>query len=86
MVPYRDLGRIDRKGLITVTGRVKSMIVLNNGKKVFPEELENYINKVPYVKESLVWGETTKQGNVEICAKIVLDKRKYNRGSKMPRR
>jgi len=69
-----DLGRIDKRGLITVTGRVKSMIVLNNGKKVFPEELENYINKVPYVKESLVWGETTREGTVEICAKIVLDK------------
>jgi len=69
-----DLGRIDKKGLITVTGRVKSMIVLNNGKKVFPEELENYINKVPYVKESMVWGETTREGTVEIYAKIVLDK------------
>ncbi|HHU90581.1 MAG TPA: AMP-binding protein [Clostridiaceae bacterium] len=79
-----DLGRIDRKGLITVTGRVKSMIVLNNGKKVFPEELENYINKVPYVKESLVWGETTKQGNVEICAKIVLDKENITEVVKCP--
>lgn len=69
-----DLGYIDKNGLIRVTGRVKSMIVLNNGKKVFPEELENHINKVPYVKESLVWGESTKEGTVEICAKIVLDK------------
>ena len=69
-----DLGCIDKKGIIKVTGRVKTMIVLKNGKKVFPEELENYINKVPYVKESLVWGEATKEGTVEICAKIVLDK------------
>ena len=69
-----DLGSIDKKGLIKVTGRVKTMIVLNNGKKVFPEELENHINKVPYVKESLVWGEPTKEGTVEICAKIILDK------------
>ncbi|MGI6084626.1 MAG: AMP-dependent synthetase/ligase [Acetivibrionales bacterium] len=69
-----DLGCIDKKGLIKVTSRVKSMIVLNNGKKVFPEELEYFINKVPYVKESMVWGESTKDGNVEICAKIILDK------------
>lgn len=69
-----DLGCIDKKGLIRVTGRVKTMIVLKNGKKVFPEELENYINKMNYVKESLVWGEKAKDGTVEICAKIVLDK------------
>lgn len=79
-----DLGRIDKKGLIKVTGRVKSMIVLNNGKKVFPEELENHINKVPYVKESLVWGETTKDGTVEICAKIVLDKENITEVVKCP--
>ncbi len=69
-----DLGYIDKKGLIRVTGRVKTMIVLKNGKKVFPEELENHINKLNYVKESLVWGETAEDGTVEICAKIVLDK------------
>jgi len=79
-----DLGRIDKRGLITVTGRVKSMIVLNNGKKVFPEELENYINKVPYVKESMVWGETTREGTVELCAKIVLDKENITEIIKSP--
>jgi long-chain acyl-CoA synthetase len=71
-----DLGKIDRKGLLHVTGRVKSMIVLKNGKKVFPEELESHINELQFVKESLVWGEATADGNVEICSKIVLDKEK----------
>jgi len=71
-----DLGFIDKKGLIHVTGRVKSMIVLKNGKKVFPEELESHINKLGYVKESFVWGETRKDGTVEICSKIILDKEK----------
>ncbi|NLZ46204.1 MAG: AMP-binding protein [Clostridiales bacterium] len=79
-----DLGSIDRKGLVKVTGRVKSMIVLNNGKKVFPEELENYINKIPYVKESLVWGETITNGSVEICAKIILDKENLTEAIKCP--
>ncbi|NMA65387.1 MAG: long-chain fatty acid--CoA ligase, partial [Clostridiaceae bacterium] len=69
-----DLGYIDKKGLVHVTGRVKSMIVLKNGKKVFPEELETHINKLGFVKESLVWGEKTSKGIVEICTKIVLDK------------
>lgn len=69
-----DLGYIDKLGLIHVTGRVKSMIVLKNGKKVFPEELESYINKLDYVKESMVWGEVTSAGTVDICAKIILDK------------
>ena len=69
-----DLGCINKRGLIQVTGRVKSMIVLKNGKKVFPEELECHINKLDYVKESLVWGEATADGTVDICAKIILDK------------
>ncbi len=71
-----DLGRITKKGILEVTGRVKSMIVLKNGKKVFPEELETHINKVEYIRESLVWGEASPDGDVEICAKIVLDKDK----------
>ncbi|NLU52660.1 MAG: long-chain fatty acid--CoA ligase [Clostridiaceae bacterium] len=68
-----DLGYIKR-GLIHVTGRLKSMIVLKNGKKVFPEEIESHINSLGFVKESIVWGETAKDGTVEICSKIVLDK------------
>lgn len=79
-----DLGSIDKNGLIRITGRVKSMIVLNNGKKVFPEELEYHLNKMPYVKESLVWGETTQEGTVEICAKIVLDKENITELVKCP--
>ncbi len=69
-----DLGCIDKRGLIHVTGRVKSMIVLKNGKKVFPEELEFHINKLDYVKESMVWGEAAADGTIDICAKIILDK------------
>jgi long-chain acyl-CoA synthetase len=38
-----DMGFIDKKGCIHVTGRVKSMIVLTNGKKAFPEEIESLI-------------------------------------------
>ena len=47
--------------------------LLKNGKKVFPEEIEALINKLDYVKESFVWGEKMQNGDVEICAKIVID-------------
>lgn len=67
-----DIGYLDKKSCIHITGRIKSMIVLTNGKKAFPEEIEFLINRIPGVKESLVWGDTTSGENVVICAKIVL--------------
>ena len=48
------------------------MIVLTNGKKAFPEEIEFLINHIPGIKESIVWGDTTTRENVDICAKIVV--------------
>lgn len=67
-----DIGFLDRKKCIHITGRIKSMIVLTNGKKAFPEEIEFLINRIAGVRESLVWGDTSSRENVEICAKIVL--------------
>jgi len=67
-----DIGFLDKKGCIHITGRLKSMIVLTNGKKAFPEEIEFLINRIPGVKESLVWGDTTSRENVDICTKLVL--------------
>jgi len=52
-----DMGYIDKTGSIHVTGRVKSMIVLTNGKKAFPEEIEILLNKIPGVMDSFVFGE-----------------------------
>ncbi len=69
-----DLGRFDRLGLLHVTGRSKSMIVLKTGKKVFPEEMEVLLNQIAYVKESIVWGERGESGDVEVCARIVVDR------------
>lgn len=68
-----DLGYIDDGGFITITGRAKSMIVLNNGKKAFPEEYEMLLNNIEGVKESFVWGNIATDGDVQVCAKLVLN-------------
>lgn len=68
-----DLGYIDKQGFIIITGRKKNVIVLKNGKNIFPEELEALINKVEGVKESFVYGKPDKDDDLKICAKIVYD-------------
>ncbi len=68
-----DLGTIDSEGFIRITGRAKSMIVLANGKKAFPEEFEFLLSEVAGIKDSMAWGYRTDDGGVQICAKIVRD-------------
>ncbi|HEY5584311.1 MAG TPA: AMP-binding protein [Ruminiclostridium sp.] len=68
-----DLGYIDDGGFITITGRAKSMIVLTNGKKAFPEEYEMLLNNIEGVKESFVWGDTAPDGDIQVCAKLILN-------------
>ncbi|MCK9252199.1 MAG: AMP-binding protein [Clostridiales bacterium] len=70
-----DIGVINPKNnYLSITGRLKSMIVLKSGKKVFPEELEFMINQNALIKESMVWGEENEEGDVVVNAKIVLDR------------
>ena len=70
-----DLAKIDKDGFIFIVGRKKSVIVLKNGKNVFPEELENLVNKIEGVKESFVYGkpENGDEKNLKVCVKIVYD-------------
>jgi len=69
-----DLAKIDKDGYIYIAGRKKSVIVLNNGKNVYPEELENLLNKIEGVKESLVYEKKEDDGDIKVCTKIVYDK------------
>ena len=69
-----DLAKIDKDGFIFITGRKKFVIVLKNGKNVYPEELEILINKIAGVKECFVYGKPEDDGDYKISAKIVYDK------------
>jgi len=51
-----DLGKIDENGYLYITGRCKSVIVTKNGKNIYPEEVEHYLNTSPLISEALVLG------------------------------
>ena len=51
-----DLGKIDKDGYLFITGRCKSVIVTKNGKNIYPEEIESYLNDSPLISEALVTG------------------------------
>ena len=69
-----DYGYITENGFIYITGRKKDIIVLRNGKNVYPQEIEFLINKIPYVTESLVYQRERNDTDTMLCAKIVYDK------------
>lgn len=55
-----DIGYEDKDGFFYITGRKKNVIITKNGKNVFPEEVEAYLNKSPYILESMVVEKETK--------------------------
>ena len=71
-----DLGYMDKKGFLFITGRKKDMIVLKNGKKVFPEELELLINRLDEVEECMVFGmpDNKDKNDVKLSVKVVYNK------------
>lgn len=69
-----DYGRINGKGQLMITGRKKNLIVLTNGKNIFPEEIEEYIQNISYVKEVVVYSVKDEKGNEDaLCAEVFLD-------------
>ena len=71
-----DLAKIDEEGYIYICGRKKSVIVLKNGKNIFPEEMENLVNKIEGVKESFIFGkqQSEDKNDIKINVKIVFDR------------
>ncbi len=68
-----DYGYLDRDGFIYITGRKKNVIVLNNGKNVFPEEIEEYLAKIELIKECVVVGRKLEDDNIQVTALIYPD-------------
>lgn len=68
-----DLARMDEEGYIFICGRKKNVIVLKNGKNIYPEEMENLVNQLPEVEESFIFGKqmSEDENNIKIFVKIV---------------
>lgn len=67
-----DIGYIDKDGFLFITGRSKNVIVTQNGKNIYPEEIELMLSKIPEIKESMVYGKE-EEGNKEliITARVI---------------
>ncbi len=69
-----DYGFLNNEGQLAITGRKKNLIVLSNGKNIYPEEIENYIYSIPYVKEVIVKSlKDESGGETALCAEVFLD-------------
>ena len=68
-----DLAQIDEEGYIFICGRKKNVIVLKNGKNIYPEEMENLINRIEGIEESFIFGKQVSEDkdNIKIYAKLV---------------
>ncbi len=76
-----DLGYIDKDGFIFITGRKKNMIVLKNGKKIFPEEIETLVNRIDLVEECMVFGmpDEVDKNDIKLSVKVVYNKEEVKR-------
>ena len=68
-----DFGYMDRDNYLYITGRKKNIIILDNGKNVYPEEIEEYLERIDSIKESVVIGRENASGEVVITALIYPD-------------
>ena len=69
-----DYGYMNKMGLLVITGRKKNIIVLSNGKNIYPEEIEDYIQGIDYVKEVIVYSVKDETGAEDaLCAEVFAD-------------
>ena len=74
-----DYGKINDKGQLVINGRKKNVIVLNNGKNIYPEEIENYVLRIPYVQETIVKAVKNDKGQeLSLCAEVFLNQEKVD--------
>ena len=72
-----DYGHLNKNGQLVINGRKKNLIVLDNGKNVYPEEIENYILKVPYIQEAIVKSKKNENGQeTALIAELFLNDEK----------
>ena len=72
-----DYGNVNELGQLTITGRKKNLIVLSNGKNIYPEEIENYIMSISYVEEVIVYSLRDESGGeTALCAEVFLNEEK----------
>ena len=68
-----DLGYIDSDGFLHISGRMKNVIISKSGKNIFPEEIEDILNRNPFIQECLVYGEKDEKQDEIIAVQIVTD-------------
>jgi len=68
-----DAGFFDEDGFLHINGRVKNVIISKTGENVYPEEIEDILNRSPFIQESMVYGEEDEKHSEIIAVQIVTD-------------
>jgi long-chain acyl-CoA synthetase len=68
-----DLGWIDTDGFLHIVGRKKNVIISKSGENVYPEEIEDILNRSPYVLESMIYGDADDKHDEVVAARVVVD-------------